>query len=152
MENRKPQIKQSIDLKAIFRKSYAGRFVSPIDIDDKPATVKIRGFGEENLQSWQKGSEARDRLIIYFEKTERGLVLNKTNFRKLVELFGWATENWVGKEITLAAGKTKAFGRVVDTIEVRPAGPVNSTLAKEGIEQPVEGHGEEVVNPEEVPV
>lgn len=85
MQNRKPEVKTSVDLRAIFRQSYAGRFVSPVEID-KPTTVKIAGFDQEIVKSWQKGSEPKNRAILYFEGKDRGLVLNNTNFRKLVEI------------------------------------------------------------------
>ena len=130
MQNRKPEIKKDVDLRAIFRQSYSGRFVSSVEID-KPTTVKIAGFDQETIKSWQKGSEPKDRAILYFEGKDRGMVLNNTNFRKLVDLFGWDSADWIGKEIVLATVKKEAFGRVVDSIEVRAAGKVEKGISED---------------------
>ncbi len=150
MAENKPQ---KVNLRALFNRSYAGQYVSPIEID-KPTTVKITGFSEEMLtpKPWQKDIKAKERLILHFEGKDKGLIIKNINFRKLVEMFGWDTADWAGKEIVLEVIQKKVGGRIVATIEVRPAGPVNPTLAKEGIEVPEEGHGEEVISPDEVTV
>lgn len=126
MENTKPQ---KVDLRALFNRSYAGQYVTPVEID-RPVKVKISSLTTESVKSWQKGSKPQDKLILHFEGKDRGLVVNKTNFKKLADVFGWDPETWVGKEVTLETVEVEAFGRVVDSIVV--------TLAKKGDEERIE--------------
>jgi len=59
------------------------------------------------------------KLILRFEKSEKGLILNKTNARRIAEMHGPETDGWVGKTITLAAEDTEYEGRPTKGIRVQ---------------------------------
>ena len=106
-------------MRTIYNRSYAGQYLNSVQID-RPVTVKIASLQTETVKSWQKGAKPTERVILKFEGKEQGMVVNKTNFKKLAELFGWDSDGWVGKEVTLVTVQKEAFGRVVDSIEIRP--------------------------------
>ena len=114
----KTQKPQKVDLRALYNRSYAGQYVTSVEID-RPLTVRIASLTTETVESWQKGSKPKECLIMHFEGKDRGIVINKTNFKRLADLFGWDTDDWVGQEVTIETAKVKAFGRIIDSIEIR---------------------------------
>ncbi len=79
---------------------------------DMEVTVKSVGFDEVG--------EARERKgIVYFEEVSRGLVLNRTNLKRIVKSLGDDTDAWPGKKITLYPSETDFGGRTVPCIRVR---------------------------------
>lgn len=115
---------QKVDLRALYNRSYAGQYLTSVEID-RPTNVKISSLETETVSSWQKGKKPQERLIMRFEGHDRGLVVNKTNYKNLADVFGWDQDDWIGKEVVLESVEVEAFGRVVDSIVVRPAGPAN---------------------------
>jgi len=62
-----------------------------------------------------------DKLIIYFEEEERGMVLNKTNTRRLIEAFGDDADEWVGKRVNLYTESVTFNGQTTDAIRLKKA-------------------------------
>ena len=73
----------------------------------KIATVKLEKIGEDQ------------RAILYFVGKDKGLVLNKSNKKKLVELFGSETDEWTGQSVELFTIMTEYQGEPVDAIRLR---------------------------------
>lgn len=59
------------------------------------------------------------RPIVHFQKTKKGLVLNKTNSNSIAEVYGTETDNWTGCIIELYPDKTDYQGKRVDCIRIR---------------------------------
>lgn len=53
-------------------------------------------------------------------KGHKPLILNVTNSKSIAKLYGPYIEEWAGKEITLYASMTKAFGEMVECLRIRP--------------------------------
>jgi len=51
------------------------------------------------------------------------LSLNQTNLRKVADAWSTETDNWLGKELEMYAGKAKFGGKDVDSVMVRPISP-----------------------------
>lgn len=130
---------QKVDLRALFNRSYAGQYITPVEIDH-PIKVKITSLTTEIIRPWQKGRKPEEKLILRFEGKERGMVINKTNFKKLANAFGWDPEEWVGQEITIETVEVEAGGRVVDSIVVTPITTGNKHTEKK-VETPEVGEG-----------
>ena len=60
------------------------------------------------------------------------LILNVTNSKSIAKLYGPYIEEWAGKEITLYASMTKAFGEMVECLRVRPNVARKRLLARSG--------------------
>lgn len=72
------------------------------------------------------GRERQKKAVLYFKGKEKGLVLNKTNALKIVQLSGsGATEDWEGFRVKLFATETEFSGETVECIRIKaaPAGP-----------------------------
>src|SRR3990167_4528380 len=108
MEADKPQ---KVDLRALYNRSYAGQYLTPVQID-RPTVVKIIAIQTDSIKSWKKGEEPKDRAVLKFEGKTQGMVVNKTNFKALAGMFGWDQDEWIGKEITLVTVQKEAFGRI----------------------------------------
>jgi hypothetical protein len=79
---------------------------------DTPVTIKGVKFA-------QVGEEKVERGVVVFDEFDRGLVLNRTNLKRIIALHGNDTDDWVGKKITLYPSETDFAGRTVPCIRVR---------------------------------
>lgn len=85
-----------------FDELYPGRFMKAGEFKDKDVTLKIASVTKDKLEG-SKGEETKG--VIRFEKTEKALVLNKTNGVCIREMFGRDTGEWVGKRVTFFPAK-----------------------------------------------
>ncbi len=68
------------------------------------------------------GEHRERKPVIYFRGKEKGMVLNKTNAMKIVQLSGSGdTDEWPGFRIRLYATETQYAGDTVDCIRVKAA-------------------------------
>lgn len=75
-------------------------------------TIKTIGFSEV-------GEEKQNRGVLYFEEYTRGMVLNRTNLKRIIALHGNETDKWVGKTVFIYPSETDYQGRTVPCIRVR---------------------------------
>lgn len=79
---------------------------------DKVVTIKKVGFSEVGEEKVNKG-------VIYYEEFDRGMVINRTNVKRIIAMLGNETDEWVGKKIALYPSETDWQGRTVPCIRVR---------------------------------
>ena len=65
------------------------------------------------------GQNKESKPIVYFDKVEKGLVLNKTNAVEIAATHGDQMEGWTGKEIELFSQMVPFQGQNVPAIRVR---------------------------------
>lgn len=70
--------------------------------------------------------------VLYFEETEKGLVLNRTNSNTIASLYGPETDDWAGKKITLFSTEVDFQGKQTLAIRVRMKKPAAAAPAKSG--------------------
>ncbi len=105
------------DIRAYFEKAHLGAW----DLQGRDVTVVIRAVSNPKLRT--EGGGTQKKPVVFFEGTEKSLVLNKTNTATIVSLYGTKVGDWIGKRITLYPTTTK-FGReTVDAIRIRPKKP-----------------------------
>lgn len=104
---------------------FPGRFLKSGELKGRDVTLKITGVFIEELPD-KKGTKinkdrerVRVRGILSFEKTEKQLVLNKTNGECLKAMFGRDTDAWMGKRVTFFPATVDAFGEETLAIRVR---------------------------------
>ncbi|HEY2979923.1 MAG TPA: hypothetical protein VGJ22_01975 [Anaerolineales bacterium] len=67
------------------------------------------------------GRDKEMKAVLHFAGKTKGLVLNKTNARKITEITGSAlTEEWRGSAIVLYPTETEFGGETVECIRIRP--------------------------------
>lgn len=81
---------------------------------DTPVTIKGVDFREVGDEKVTKG-------VVFFDEFPRGLVLNRTNLKRIIAQHGGETDDWIGKTITLYPSETDFGGKTVDCIRVREA-------------------------------
>lgn len=92
--------------------AFPSTYVKASDLGGKPARLVIRSVQMETVGSDQKP-------IMYFEKREKGMVLNRTNANTISMVYGTNTDDWVGGEVELFTAMVDFQGRSVEAIRVR---------------------------------
>jgi hypothetical protein len=108
---------QSDDVRGMFDRQYLGVW----DLAGRDVTVTIARVvaGELTAQGGRKSKKP----VVYFEKTEKALPLNKTNMKTIAGMYGFRASDWVGKKITLFPTQTTFGSDTVEAIRVRPMVP-----------------------------
>lgn len=75
-------------------------------------SVKIVEFTDPQTQ------ETSEKPVLSFSGTEKALILNKTNWKRIAKLFGEESDLWKDKTITLRLEAVEAFGKTSDVIRV----------------------------------
>lgn len=109
-----------------------GRDGAPKDFTLKIASVK------SDLLKTKETPKGKRKIVIRFERAEKGFVCNSTNATTIEGMFGADTDGWIGKSITLYQGETRdpKTGGTVKAIRVRPRAPKGPAEAIEA--QPVD--------------
>ena len=92
---------------------FPSNYVKASDLNGREVPVVIAKAKIEKL-----GSD--NRLVLYFQNTEKGMVCNKTNAGRIEKMYGDDTDGWIGKEIVLYADLVEYQGKTVDAIRVKP--------------------------------
>ncbi len=99
--------------------AFPSQYLKAADLQGREVTVTIVKVGFEAV-----GREREMKAILYFAGKTKGVVLNRTNARKIVEIAGSAlTEDWTGTQIKLFPTETEFGGETVDCIRVKAVGP-----------------------------
>ena len=98
-------------------KSDLFKYMEGVMVKDKPTAMTIRNVREERIEfSGQK----RNSFVVYFNETNKGAVMNKTNAKVLASFFGPETDDWAGERVVLYAVKGRAFGEEGWWLRMRP--------------------------------
>jgi hypothetical protein len=115
---------------------FPSKYITAADLNGKSFTLTIRTVTLEEMQTHDNKQVRKP--VVWFEKAEKGFVMNVTNAHIIVALYGDETSGWTGKRITLYPTKVKAFGAMQDAIRVReeiPAQPKPAATAPQVEEQ-----------------
>ena len=97
--------------------AFPSNYLKASDLGDKKPVVTIDRVEVEPI-----GRDKEMKPVIYFQGKEKGLVLNKTNAKKIAELTGSKdTEDWAGCQVTIYATETEFGGETVECIRVKGA-------------------------------
>jgi len=118
--------KPTLDGKLMFPTQY----LASEEFTGKDVPLTIKDVRVENLRMSDGGTE--DKVILTFTKTDKKLVLNKTNATTIAKLYGGEARAWVGKTITLFPTECSAFGKTVDCIRVRSTKPKHKPASDPG--------------------
>ena len=91
-------------------------------------TVTIKSYGIESIRT-QSGTSKKG--VLNFEENIKPLIVNKSKLRPLVNKYGFETDKWIGKKITLFFDPTVKFGKeVTGGIRVEIPLPENTVKPK----------------------
>lgn len=86
----------------------------------------VRGARPEEVSDPRTGGKVK-KLALHFHGTGKRLILNKTNVKRLIKLYGPDTDNWRDKPVELYAEEVKAFGAVHNTVRIGESKPATPT-------------------------
>jgi hypothetical protein len=102
-----------VDIDKVFPSTY----LRASDLDGAVVPVII-----DRLEQELVGRDKEIKPVLYFRGTTKGLILNKTNARKIVELLGEKdSDDWTGHRIALFAVDVEFQGSTVPAIRVKAA-------------------------------
>jgi hypothetical protein len=106
-----------------FRVLFPSKYLQAADLEgsDQVVTIKIITPVEEVGQSKDK------RPVVYFDGVTKGLVLNKTNAKRIAKLYGNDTAAWIGRPITLYPSECDFGDETVPCLRVRDSVPQRAT-------------------------
>jgi hypothetical protein len=94
-----------------FDDMFPSRFFKASDLDG-PTKLKIAAIKQEKIADEHK-------YVVNFHGHDKMLVLNKTNGKVLMKMYGKNTRGWLGKPITLVAATVDFKGDLVDAVRVK---------------------------------
>ena len=99
---------------------FPSKYIKADDLNNREVKVVIANVTMETLGNDQK-------LVLYFQHKDKGLITDKTNAGRISYLYGDDTDGWIGREIVLASEFTEMQGKTVKCIRVRP--PANGAAS-----------------------
>lgn len=98
--------------------AFPSRYLRPADVGDSEPVVTI-----DRVELEEVGRTKEVKPVCYFVGKSKGLILNRTNARKIEELVGSAeTEDWPGHRVRLCVSAVEFGGETVDALRIKPAG------------------------------
>jgi len=99
------------------RNEFPSQFLKASDLGTNQPVVTIDRVEREKVG---RGQDTKP--VLFFQGKDKGLVLNKTNANKIIELTGSAvTEEWTGFRVILFATTTEFAGDTVECIRIKAA-------------------------------
>lgn len=109
---------------------FPSKYLAASDLRGRDVAVTIDRIAHDSMRDPKSGREIR-KPVLYFERKQKGMVLNKTNAFAIAEILGEEnTEKWIGCEIVLIPTRTLVAGTEVDCIRVRALLNDNEGAAK----------------------
>jgi hypothetical protein len=95
--------------------AFPSQYLKAADLNGRTPNVTIKEVSLETV-----GEDSK--LVVYFNNSEKGLVLNKTNANTIADILGSEdTDDWPGKRIKLITAKVEYQGKRVPAIRVEEA-------------------------------
>ena len=130
---------------------FKSKYLKTEDLNGKATRRRIESVVVEEVGM---DDDKQERAIVYFERTEKGMILNATNWDTLEEAFGPESDAWAGHIIELYPTHTKYKGQRVPAMRMRiveEAGPENPTRPPPRQAEEPPPHGDENYPGDDVP-
>jgi len=102
-----------------WKKFFSYKFISAEELDGKEVILTIAEITTDEVYS-QSARAKEKKAALKFRETDKMVILNATNARKITEIMGTPqVENWIGKRICLYPLAIQAFGQNVDAIRIK---------------------------------
>lgn len=101
--------------------SFPSKWLKSGDIED--GTDLVLTIKAVEIETVGQGEDAEEKPVIYFNETEKGLVLNKTNAATIAALYTPETDNWTGKKVALFSTEVPFGSKMTVALRVRTKAP-----------------------------
>ncbi len=85
---------------------YPSNFIAAGDLDGREVTLTITKVADKDTVR-REDKTLIDKAVLYFGETPRGLVLGKTNAKRIQLCHGNEMSKWVGKKVTIYPTSTE---------------------------------------------
>ncbi len=118
--------------------AFPSKYLKASDIPEEGQTVVIASIDEEEV-----GKDKEVRPVLYFEGEDKGIILNKTNATNISKLYGYETDDWIGKKVQLGTAWVDFQGQSVEAIRIYPPkrSSANAPLGKQATQREPEPAG-----------
>jgi len=99
-------------------KSSLFKYIAGDSLKGKSVPMTIDRVVNEDVSNSDKIEEKQ---VLYFVESKKGMILNKTNAKRIARLYGPETDDWKGIVIELYTEPVKAFGETHNALRVREA-------------------------------
>lgn len=93
--------------------AFPSKYLSAADLQGRPVDVVIDSATQEQMK------DGEHKLCIYFRGKKKGMILNKTNARRIADMYGDHTDGWIGQPITLVVAEVEYQGDTVQALRVK---------------------------------
>ena len=94
---------------------YPSPWLKAADLPGDKVTWQIIDVNEEPI-----GEKMEDKLVLYFNESEKSLILNKTNATSMSDLFGPGPNEWIGRWVKLYIEPVRFMGKTSMAIRIWP--------------------------------
>jgi hypothetical protein len=95
--------------------AFPSKYLKASDLGEAQPVVTV-----DRIEVEPVGREKQMKPVVYFAGKEKGMVLNKTNSKKIAEIAGSQdTDDWHGVEIKLFATEVDFQGETVEAVRVK---------------------------------
>jgi hypothetical protein len=96
---------------------FPSKWLKAADLPEEGIIVTIRSMDTEKMP------DGAEKLVLYFDEVEKGLVLNKTNANAIEKMYGDETDDWEDERISLFPTFVDFKGEQTEAIRVKPKKP-----------------------------
>jgi len=96
---------------------YPSNYIGAADLKGRDVRLTIENVQIDELML--VGGKKQKKPVLYFEKTPKMMVLNKTNATTIADGLGAEAKSWIGKSIVVYPTTTKCKGKTVPCVRVR---------------------------------
>ena len=100
---------------------YPSKYIKSSDLGGRKLKLRI---SEVRLEKLGQDQNSDQKLVIYFDGKQKGLVMNKTKSGVLASAWSPETNGWIGKSVFVYPTKVNFQGQMVDSIGIEPDLPV----------------------------
>ena len=98
---------------ATYKDYFPGRFMAASDLEGELPVI-IDRIEKETFEG-----DGKTKPVAFFRGHEKGLVLNKTNFKSIAEIAGEDDNNWCGVNLVLFTMMVPFRDKVIEAIRIR---------------------------------
>jgi len=116
---------------------FPSNYIGAADLKGKDVTLTVENVQLDELML--VGGKKQKKPVLYFQKTPKMLVLNKTNAKTIADLLGTEMKAWIGKRVTFYPTETKlkGKGKTVPCVRVREQAPASAPVTMDGAAVPL---------------
>jgi len=101
--------------------AFPSKYLKAADLEDKVTGQPIRVICTiSTVQIEEVGNETKeDKAVLYFERKNKGLILNVGNNNELINAYGYESDDWVGSQCVVTQHQTSYMGKPIKGVLVQ---------------------------------